>query len=433
MMQAMSSSKWNTSSHVILTADYINAAVFCSKWVDLIYDLKTLVTQLTRPARRQHGCVPVGGVGRHAAVRGGSPPPSTAENANDTDRAECISHPTRVAMEQGDVGGLGSSSASGSLPEGSPPASDSPFNTTPTRGKRRKKKKSGRARAPEQQQEPFCLDVSLPEGQSAAWETIEETDLVARDASSLRRNNRARRTRSLNERDQRDLETMIGLLQHQGRAIAGVVDVSAGLEVRLQRLETWQTEQIESEIEDRLEAWSSTASSPRRDFDSEDGLLEKDAARAGTGADPEGWQEAADSINARMSKLADAFSSYSKNSARMERVEASLGHMHDPAALDGSLDTIATRLDAIEMQLKWSGKAKPSTATATAMASEESGGLEERLRAVRKLPFFVRRSLLKYDHLPRQARERHKKTVKNDVSAEHRRAEGGREEADRGS
>jgi hypothetical protein len=58
------------------------------------------------------------------------------------------------------------------------------------------------------------------------------------------------------------------------------------------------------------------------------------------------------------------------------------------------------------------------------MASEESGGLEERLRAVRKLPFFVRRSLLKYDHLPRQARERHKKTLKNDVSAEHRRAEG---------
>ena len=44
MMQAMSSSKWNTSSHVILTADYINTAVFCSKWVDLIYDLKTLVS-----------------------------------------------------------------------------------------------------------------------------------------------------------------------------------------------------------------------------------------------------------------------------------------------------------------------------------------------------------------------------------------------------
>eukprot|EP01046_Picozoa_sp_COSAG06_P074461 COSAG06_NODE_22786_length_712_cov_1.641109_1_plen_92_part_01 len=83
--------------------------------------------------------------------------PSTAGNANETDSVEGISHPTRVAMEQGDVDGLGSSSASGSLPEeGSPPAS--PFNTT--RGKRRKKKKSGRARAPEQQQqqEPFCLD-----------------------------------------------------------------------------------------------------------------------------------------------------------------------------------------------------------------------------------------------------------------------------------
>ena len=83
------------------------------------------------------------------------------------------------------------------------------------------------------------MDVSLPEGHAAAWETIDETDLVARDVSSQRRKGRARTTRSLSDRDQRDLDNAIVMLTHHGVAIERALKASSSLESRVERLETW--------------------------------------------------------------------------------------------------------------------------------------------------------------------------------------------------
>ena len=235
----------------------------------------------------------------------------------------------------------------GAPPEGAPPSSRKVAGGQPRR-KKRSSKASPRPRPAERVQPDFCLDVSLPEGRAAAWETIEETDIVARDVGSQRRKDSARRARSLSERDQRDLDNAIGLLAHHGSAIERVLNTSTSLESRVQRLETWQTEQIEAEIEDRLEALSSSSASPR---DDRSAAAVDEVGVSPCPANDQSWQVAFHDVNTRMSKLTEAFGSYTKNSIRIERLEAFVEGLHDPAC-DGSIDRMASRLDVVEMQLK---------------------------------------------------------------------------------
>ena len=247
----------------------------------------------------------------------------------------------------------------GAPPEGAPPSSRKVAGGQPRR-KKRSSKASPRPRPAERVQPEFSLDVSLPEGRAAAWETIEETDIVARDAGSQRRKDRARRARSLSERDQRDLDNVIGLLAHHGSAIERALDTSTSLESRVQRLETWQTEQIEAEIEDRLEALSSASASPRDDHRGSAAAVD-DVGVSLCPANGQSWQVAFHDVNTRMGKLTEAFGSYTKNSTRIERLEALVDGLHDPALLDGSIDRIASRLGVVEMQLKQSEKQPPGS------------------------------------------------------------------------
>ena len=145
-------------------------------------------------------------------------------------------------MEKQD-GGATAPAAEGLVEEGTPVV-------VPTKARKKKKRPPEHAR-------PFSLETDLNPGQAAAWESIEETDLVAGDAGSGarwagRRGNRV--AVALSTGDDRDLDTVLSLLGHQGRAICGIVDVSGGLEARLQQLEAWQTEQVEAEVEARIEA-----------------------------------------------------------------------------------------------------------------------------------------------------------------------------------
>ena len=239
----------------------------------------------------------------------------------------------------------------GAPPEGAPPSSPRKVAGGQPRRKKRSSKASPRPRPAERVQPEFSLDVSLPEGRAAAWETIEETDVVARDAGSQRRKDRARRARSLSERDQRDLDNVIGLLAHHGSAIERALDTSTSLESRVQRLETWQTEQIEAEIEDRLEALSSASASPRDDHRGSAAAVD-DVGVSLCPANGQSWQVAFHDVNTRMGKLTEAFGSYTKNSTRIERLEALIDGLHDPALLDGSIDRIASRLGVCRVHVR---------------------------------------------------------------------------------
>ena len=146
-----------------------------------------------------------------------------------------------------------------------------------------------------------------------------------------------------------DWNAVLRLVSDQARAIKGIVGASSAIEARVQRVESWQMEQI---------AGGGVGGQAQRGPAGTWSSAEIDAA--------DGWQVALSGLNERMGRVGNAFGQYVKtNAARVEKLEA---------RLDGP---VASRLASIEQMA-----AQVST-VAHALASNEAytAATNERIEA----------------------------------------------------
>eukprot|EP01046_Picozoa_sp_COSAG06_P034221 COSAG06_NODE_3567_length_5177_cov_13.422804_3_plen_883_part_01 len=156
-----------------------------------------------------------------------------------------------------------------------------------------------------------------------------------------------------------DWSAVLELVSDQARAIKGAVSVSNELDARLQRLETWQNEQV---------ALGHSGAAPS-------GWSSKEIDAA------DGWQTALAGINERMGRVGTAFGSYVQtNAKRVEKLEAQL---------DGE---VVSRLAALEQRLasevvppeaeaeRHTTSLQPAPAAVASAVAIASEALEDRMR-----------------------------------------------------